>query len=122
MKTETVIWSSLSKRAVSRTWCSTLQWAVLPGLVVPQGGVESYQEGGVRRLVGTVWLLLFPSVSMLVLGSQNANYLCGPKFSSSLKMLWDGICFLFFLRVGGRKATWDGTYLLLNSGIPMSSI
>lgn len=71
--------------------------------------------------MGTVWLLLFPSVSMFVLGSQNANYLHGPKLSSSLKMLWDGIFlffFFFFLRVGveeerGRKAMWDRTYLLL---------
>lgn len=76
---------------------------------MPQGGVGSYQEGGVRRLVGTVWLLLFPSVSMLVLGSQNANYLRGPKFSSSLKMLWDGICFLFFFEGRGEEGNvgWD---------------
>lgn len=118
MKTQTVIQSSLSKRAVSRTWCSTLQWAVIPGLGVPRGAVGSYQVGGVHRPVGTIWLLLFPSVYMFVLGSQNANYLRGPKFSSSLKMLWDGIfLFFFFLRVGEeereRKTTWDRTYLLL---------
>lgn len=84
--------------------------------------------GGVHRPMGTVWLLLFPSVSMFVLGSQNANYLHGPKLSSSLKMLWDGIFlfFFFFFEGGGGRGKGEegdvGQDVPITSGIPMSSI